>query len=392
MTCGIGVTRAVPITAFDRIGVPVWTTVRPSSRHLVVNGGKGRDDAAAELSARLECLEQAVAERSPDTTELLSLGAAQARDPWAVDHVRSHLFEDSVVGPDTTSHWVPVTYLPDEAPGLAPVEAVHFPPPRGLRTLVASSSTRGLACGTSLESAILHGVFEVLERHAASLVRIGSLASTRLELGDRSRARPGGGWGRVHELCDRISAADVSPVIRVAALDRFWFAASLLTDADRPEARFDSGGYGLHTDPARAVEAALLEAIQSRATWIHGTRDDLPEKSPEAAGVLGPADDATVRGAFAGGSVVRTDDLTASLPGAASVGDHVADALAGLAALGLRAAYHAFPGDHGPFHVVRVVVPGSEDFTPQHPFVGRHLLAALRGAAGAHTAGAGATA
>ncbi|BCJ65708.1 YcaO-like family protein [Polymorphospora rubra] len=375
VTDRIGVTRAVPITAFDRIGVPVWTTVRPSSRHLIVNGGKGLDDSAAEISARLECLEQAVAERTPADTVLLTLAEAMEIDPHVIDYVRTPLFAGNQLRLDTACHWITVTYLPNGQSGLAPVEAVHFPPPSGLRPLVPASSTRGLACGTRLEDAVVHGLLEVIERHAASLVRIGALDTMRLETEAGQRATsPSDAWMIVRDLEGRIRSASVVPVVRVAVLGRFWFAAAQLTDGERPEAKFRNGGYGLHPDPAHAVTAALLEAVQSRATWIHGTRDDLPETSPEAGFAFHGHHPGAAQDPFAEGPTVQIADL----PSVGTAPNDLEGVVDGLSDLGLPAAYHRFGGDHGPFHVVRSVVPGSEDFSAHHPLVGRRLVAALR--------------
>lgn len=374
VTDRVGVTRAVPITAFDQIGVPVWTTVRPSSRHLIVNGGKGLDDSAAEISARLECLEQAAAEQIPADAVLLTLAEAVKIDPHVIDYVRTRLVSGNQLRMDTPCHWVTVTYLPNGQSGLAPVETVHFPPPPGLRPLVPASSTRGLACGTRLEDAVVHGLLEVLERHVASLVRIGALDTMRLETeaGQRTNSTSDA-WVIVRDLERRIRNASVAPVVRVAVLGRFWFAAALLTDSERPEAKFRSGGYGLHPDPAHAVTAALLEAVQSRATWIHGTRDDLPEKEPEA-GLASHSRPAAAQESFAEGPSLQAADLR----GAGAAPNDLESVVDGLSDLGLPAAYHRFRGDYGPFHVVRSVVPGAEDFSAQHPLVGRRLLAALR--------------
>lgn len=385
VTSRLGVTRSVPITAFDRIGLPVWTSVRPGSSHLIVNGGKGLSDAAGEVSARLECLEQVAAEQPTgyDRICTLTLREAADQDPVLLGYERRHLTTGAHWDLDTPTDWISVTDSLRDRRSLAPVEAVYFPVPPGLRTGLPGATTRGLACGTNLAAAVVHGWYEVLERHAASLARIDALPTYRVDIDSLTGAR----WDTTYGILRRIKAARVEPLLRVARWGPFWFAAALLCDRERPEGRFHNGGYGLHLDARATIDAALLEAVQARATWIHGTRDDLPEKAPEALHTPNPApvdqyhrphghdEAAQLRSSFAAGPHKNADDLVAPRLS----GPVLPTVLDGIVSLGFVAAsYYQFPGDFGPFHVVRSLIPGTEDFSPWNPWVGRNLLSTLR--------------
>jgi len=49
-----GVTRLADITRLDRIGIPTYQAIRPSSRSLSVSQGKGLTPEAAKVSAAME--------------------------------------------------------------------------------------------------------------------------------------------------------------------------------------------------------------------------------------------------------------------------------------------------------------------------------------------------
>jgi len=53
------------------------------------------------------------------------------------------------------------------------------------------------------------------------------------------------------------------------------FFSALLADTDRWHPGFLNSGFGCHPDPGVAVVRAVTEAVQSRACFIHGGRDDL---------------------------------------------------------------------------------------------------------------------
>jgi len=58
----VGITRLADITGLDRLGVPIWCSIRPDSSTLAVDSGKGATPVAAATSAAMEALERSVAE------------------------------------------------------------------------------------------------------------------------------------------------------------------------------------------------------------------------------------------------------------------------------------------------------------------------------------------
>ena len=60
----LGITRVTDITRLDRVGIPVYASIRPSATigSLCVNAGKGLHPIEAEVGAYMEAIELAVAE------------------------------------------------------------------------------------------------------------------------------------------------------------------------------------------------------------------------------------------------------------------------------------------------------------------------------------------
>src|SRR5882724_1943168 len=75
-----GITRVAEVTNLDRIGIPVALAVRPNSRSLSVSQGKGIRREQAVLSAVMEALELAAAERLPAGLRRATLQQMDRRD------------------------------------------------------------------------------------------------------------------------------------------------------------------------------------------------------------------------------------------------------------------------------------------------------------------------
>ena len=154
---------------------------------------------------------------------------------------------------------------------LVPANAVFHPyrPQQG-RWQLFRSNTNGLASGNVIEEAIFHGLMEVVERDAVSIAEINRNPGVGLNVG----AGPVGDIIKTFE----------SHGIRI----HLWWVP---TDTDTPsivaasddEKMRDAAllvmGAGSHTDPQIAAVRALTEVAQSRATQIHGAREDTNRES-----------------------------------------------------------------------------------------------------------------
>ena len=273
-----GITRAADVTGLDLLGIPVYCAVRPRGGLLQVANGKGLRDIDAKVSALMEAIEYWHAEHPP--AELLrasyeALAAtAPACPPDALPWFRGGAFDARrLVLP-----WVLGDDLGDGAPIWVPAGAAWDLEPR-----LFEWSTNGLASGNTLAEATLHALLEVYERHALArlLDADGAVDLDVAEVLDLADA-PGPSLGALRARIEaaglravllRVPSGGPIEVFAAALLDRDAFAASTLVNL----------GYGAHLCHEVAAVRAITEAAQQRATYIHGSRDDLPRRGYDEA-------------------------------------------------------------------------------------------------------------
>jgi ribosomal protein S12 methylthiotransferase accessory factor len=348
-----GVTRVADITGLDRLGLPVAIAVRPLSRSVAVSAGKGVSLAAAKVSAAMESLECAHAESVDrplffaSRTELE--GCRRAVDPASLPRLRG-----AAIDARTRIVWIEGIAIGDGAPMLVPYEAVHAHYDRhGLAgTGILQATTNGLSSGNTLAEAISHGLFEVIERDALNLWERGrpqERDKCRLELGFRDQ---GGAWRLVERLLDRgfgVAAWNITSSIGVPAFH------CIIVDNDDPSGH-PGTGTGCHPDASVALSRAITEAVQVRATYISGGRDDLVRREYDARNMdsfrwLLDRDGTAARIQFASIGSRTTPYFEADIDWAA--------ALLARAGCGPVVVVDLSLPDTG-IHVVRVVVPGLE--------------------------------
>jgi len=272
----LGVTRIARVTRLDRAGVEVACAVRPGGHVLQVTNGKGLRFGEAAAGALLEAAELACAER---------VDAADLR--WATEEElreRATPFVGAAAlggGPGGRQRiaFRAAHDLVSGAGVLVPAAAVHVPPEGGPSLGLADVrwTSNGMGAHPRWEAALLHALLEAVERH--ELARALPEGWTEEEVRGRhvapasaERAAP-----RVAELARRIERRgldvhlfDLAPRGGIGVP----VAGALLVDRERGPIPV-TAGYAARLDAAAALEAALLEAAQSRLTDIHGAREDV---------------------------------------------------------------------------------------------------------------------
>jgi len=270
-----GITRLADITGLDVLGLPVWVAHRPLSRSLSVSQGKGTTPLCAKVSALMESLESWAAE-TIETPLLYTTAADLEMDALlAAVPARRPLEENEAIP------WLPAwhlgagawSWLPYELATLDMVGFYRVPP-----TFHVGSN--GLASGNNLLEAVLHGIYEVVERHNCAMWRHAGEPLQRLDPETiESEA--------YHEILRATRSAGVRFAAFVVegpiALPTFCCIVW-----DPPEqADFTGGGvgygYGTHADAEVALLRAATEALQSRLTYITGTREDMARSEYEIA-------------------------------------------------------------------------------------------------------------
>ena len=349
----LGITRVADVTGLDCLGIPTVMVVRPAARNLSVTQGKGTSVAAAKVSGLMEAAEHFLAERVA-----LPLRWGSYRDLIGAHRLADPLLLPQYDRPFTTGApclWVEGEGIESGTGVWVPYELVHLdyrlPLPAGSGQFLSSSN--GLASGNVRVEAVVHGLYEVIERDATTLFYARDAWDQAQRVVDLDTVDD----PTCRALLRCFERADVRVTVWETTSD--LSVASFLADA-RAE-RSDplrplgaSRGMGTHARRDVALRRALTEAAQSRLTSIAGSRDD-----------IAPADLATARA-----EAVQAARLSArpvrdfrAVPDARFevFEDELRWVLARMRALRLpEPIFVDLSSPRFPFHVVRVIAPGLE--------------------------------
>jgi ribosomal protein S12 methylthiotransferase accessory factor len=262
-----GITRLGSITELDRIGIPVVQAVRPLSRSVSVNQGKGLTQHQAAISALMESLEGWASERIPaNRVAWASFRVMDKNGLW------SHLAGDEVL--DESVAWIEGWDLLSSSAVSVPLALVDTaytipsPHPGWL-----PRNTTGLAAGTGLRGAIEHACYEALERHAhCAALRVPHFFD-RFKVDSRSVLSGSSG-----EIMGKLFSAGCSVGIWSMPSEHglpFYWCQVMESDLHPPLAPWPAEGFGCDRTHDRALAKALLEACQSRLGIISAGREDI---------------------------------------------------------------------------------------------------------------------
>ncbi|MEA3487929.1 MAG: YcaO-related McrA-glycine thioamidation protein [Euryarchaeota archaeon] len=262
-----GVEKVTDITGLDRIGIPVFTCIRPSAEGGAVSlyNGKGTTAEEARVSALMEAIERYSAEVKD--RELIEDSYVQLSKHENALNPNELILPGYVKNIDEISiPWVAGYDLIQEEEIYVPASAVFHPlPSRYDRVRLFRTNTSGLASGNELEEAIFHGLAELVERDAWSLVELtrntGAVVRIREE--------------RVRDLMAKFADADVSVLIRDITSDvGIPTFAAVSDDLRLKDPTLLTTGMGTHTDARVAILRALTEVAQSRLTQIYSAKQN----------------------------------------------------------------------------------------------------------------------
>jgi len=267
----IGITRLANITGLDNVGIPVVNCIRPNSKHLTVAQGKGVTLEDAKISAIMESIEGYCAENILDSDIIGTYSELKKSfnllDPSNISKGLYQFNKDNY-----HAIWLPAQNLIDNkavylAAGNVCLNTVDFP----ARAIFGATSD-GLAAGSTRENAILHGLYEIIERAAlAEWWKLPFLAKQKTQIKLSSIVD-----NLNQPLLKKFQQANVSVAIfKVDSKVKIpvYFCIISGNDFSRNIGQFC--GSGAHASAQIALSRALLEAAQSRLTWIAGTRDEV---------------------------------------------------------------------------------------------------------------------
>ncbi|ANN17130.1 hypothetical protein SD37_16760 [Amycolatopsis orientalis] len=260
-----GITRIADVTGLDDLGIPTAVAVRPGAHTVSVSQGKGVSPTLAKISATMESIETWHAENRTPSAEVTDTPAG-AGVPYAPETL-----------PDCAAPGLLADQAQDWITARGALSGREAPVPRdyvdmGLScqyrpSRLYSSTSNGLAAGNTRTEAVLHGLYELVERDTICELKNLPLDARRyLDLDSVTdpdcariieRCREAGSWLEVVHVPGRLG---------VATFVCYLWSESFPTVM---------AGSGTHLDPVVALLRAVTEAAQSRLTAITGTREDI---------------------------------------------------------------------------------------------------------------------
>ena len=268
-----GITRIADITDLDRIGLPIYTAIRPTAEDGAVSvyGGKGISKDHAKASAMMEGFERYSAEKQDcDETIIATVDKISDLGNY-IDPVSLNLPKD--FRKDNLNlmqlEWSLAKDIISGEDYYIPTNAIYHPylHDNQVQSLF-KSNTNGLASGNILEEAILHGMLEVIERDAWSIFELTHKNYAQIDLDSIESETVNDIINKFESEGIKIKLMDFTADVKIPTI------AASADDTVTKDAGLLTLGMGSHLDPEVAILRALTEVAQSRATQINGARED----------------------------------------------------------------------------------------------------------------------
>ena len=278
-----GITRLTEITDLDRIKIPVFSAIRPTAQEgsVSVYAGKGATQEQAKASAMMEGFERYSAERQDidnertvvDTFNNIQNGQStveNALDPKDLLLPKNYACQNVE---NSRLEWIEAQDIIREETIYVPSNAVFHPyiPTREVQPspiAIFKGNTNGLASGNIIEESVLHGIFEVVERDAWSIFELTKRNKKEINQDTIENDIINELLGKFNSEGINIKLMDLTADLKITTI------AASADDTVLKDPALLTLGVGTHLDPNIAAIRALTEVAQSRATQIHGTRED----------------------------------------------------------------------------------------------------------------------
>lgn len=264
ITEDIGLTRTSNITHLDRLKIPVYTSVRPLAQEGAVSvyAGKGPNEIHAKVSSIMEAVERYSAEiQGNEKTIIKKYDKNDCLNPEKLILPKNSYNNEEL-------EWILGKSLKNDEEIYIPANAVFHPYTNENVHHLFLSNTNGLASGNTLEEAIFHGMMEVVERDSWSIFE--AFKENKPEINCDNSSNP-----YIKDLLKKFDDANVYiKLLNLTSENGIPTIGAVSEDLSLKDPALLTLGIGTHLDPNIATIRAITEVAQSRATQIHGTRED----------------------------------------------------------------------------------------------------------------------
>ena len=372
----LGISRVTDVTRLDRIGIPVYSSIRPDALRssLCVNAGKGLKSVDAMVGAYMEAIEFAWAEPRRAFVKRIETSPEEVSSQcnFASQFVSLCPVLGTEVVPDGLIEGTIAQDFHSGSDVIIPLELVLSPIEDLKGQSIFGTSTNGLSSGNSLHEAVLHGICEVIERDVQAF---------NFFCDESVSVDVCAGPDALVSLAEQILNAGMQLSLRYTPNQfglPFMQAYILAPDSDPIRV---SHGTGLHLSSKVAAVRAITEAAQSRLSYIHGGRDDLTvrkeyfEKAPE--GTERSATEKLIKKAFNQKNSIQFEEINSFK--LASISDALQTLRNILTSQGMdQVLVVQLSPDDFPLAVVKTIVPKLESFSPRLKRFGPRLKEFVR--------------
>lgn len=369
----LGISRVTDIARLDRIGLPVYASVRPRSQSNTVTYGKGLLPIDAQVGAYMEAIEFQYAE--PDSQHGVQTQWGTPRDLTGAEEQEDTILNYCPIANRKAELDEPLLLAKAEEietgkSAWIPAELVFHPAPNVGQRLFGSSSN-GLASGNSVLEATVHALTEVIERDVWSFQFLKETAQTiHFRLNSPSLPQS------IQTAVQQAQKHGMEFIVRhVSNAYGLPFFCAYLYDQKSPSEKYFNGGWGCHHHKNIAFVRAICEAAQSRAAIIHGGRNfgehnDDPQMSQA---IL-----ERVKRMKADREKHPDYDELPDLESDANLEQQLELLIACIRKVTDHPIYRVvYTPPHSPLQVVRLLVPTLESFRKNHMRLGRRFQAAM---------------
>lgn len=264
-----GITRLASLTHLDSIGLPVYTAIRPQAKSLATSQGKGLTDSLAACSALMESLEYYFAE---------NICADYFGEPQGDHFIAPETFQEGNLTFQTQSiacsEWSRCVNLLDNETYFIPTALLDFDLTKvSLNSGLYYKSSNGLASGNTKVEAVCHALYELIERDAIAHFETLSPDIQNQRLLDLHSVN----YPPARKILDYLvnkpqTALFIHELNSPYKLPCFQ---AVIAEQNTLRSLGHYSGYGCHSHPGIALTRAISEAMQSRVTYIAGSRDDM---------------------------------------------------------------------------------------------------------------------